>query len=78
MNTSGRITLNFPIEHEGLPIQETALRRLTVGYHLAAQKCKGEFVITHPLRAGVAIERRQSSTSRYCGGASPIFLTSLG
>lgn len=31
-----RITLNFPIEHDGLPIQEIALRRPTVGDHLAS------------------------------------------
>ena len=32
-----RITLNFPIEHDALPIKEIALRRPTVGDHLAAQ-----------------------------------------
>ena len=31
MNTAERITLNFPIEHDGLPIKEIALRRPTVG-----------------------------------------------
>ena len=36
-----RITLNFPIELDGLPIQEIALRRPTVGDHLAAQKSAG-------------------------------------
>jgi len=36
-----RIKLNFPIEHDGLPIQEIALRRPTVGDHLAAQKAAG-------------------------------------
>ena len=36
-----RITLNFPIEHDGLPIQEIGLRRPTVGDHLAAQKAAG-------------------------------------
>ena len=35
------ITLNFPIEHDGLPIKEIALRRPTVGDHLAAQKSGG-------------------------------------
>ena len=33
MNTAEHITLNFPIEHDGLPIQEIALRRPTVGDH---------------------------------------------
>ena len=41
MNTPERITLNFPIEHDGLPIKEIALRRPTVGDHLAAQKSAG-------------------------------------
>jgi len=30
MNPAEHITLNFPIEHDGLPIQEIALRRPTV------------------------------------------------
>ena len=41
MNTPERTTLNFPIEHDGLPIKEIALRRPTVGDHLAAQKSAG-------------------------------------
>lgn len=41
MNTSERITLNFPIEHDGVPIADIALRRPTVGDHLAAQKSAG-------------------------------------
>jgi len=41
MHTAERITLNFPIEHDGLPIKEIALRRPTVGDHLAAQKAAG-------------------------------------
>lgn len=36
-----RITLNFPIEHDGVPISEIALRRPTVGDRLAAQKAGG-------------------------------------
>ncbi len=40
-HTPERITLNFPIEHDGLPIKEIALRRPTVGDHLAAQKAAG-------------------------------------
>ena len=40
-HTTERITLNFPIEHDGLPIQDIALRRPTVGDHLAAQKSAG-------------------------------------
>ena len=35
------ITLNFPIEHDSLPIAQIALRRPTVGDHLAAQKSGG-------------------------------------
>jgi hypothetical protein len=35
---SDRIPLTYPIEHDGLPIAEIALRRPTVGDHLAAQK----------------------------------------
>ena len=35
---SDRIPLSFPIEYDGLPIAEIALRRPTVGDHLAAQK----------------------------------------
>ena len=31
MNPAEHITLNFPIERDGLPIQEIALRRPTVG-----------------------------------------------
>lgn len=38
---SERIPLNFPIEHDGVPITEVALRRPTVGDHLAAQKAAG-------------------------------------
>lgn len=41
MNTPTRIPLTFPIEHDGLPIAEVALRRPTVGDHLAAQKVAG-------------------------------------
>ena len=41
MNTPERITLYFPIEYDGLPIKEIALRRPTVGDHLAAQKSAG-------------------------------------
>lgn len=41
MNTTERIKLNFPIEHDGVPITEVALRRPTVGDHLAAQKSAG-------------------------------------
>ncbi|MDP1644758.1 MAG: phage tail assembly protein [Thiobacillus sp.] len=33
-----RIPLTYPIDHDGLPINEIALRRPTVGDHLAAQK----------------------------------------
>ena len=36
-----RIPLGQPIEHDGLPIKEIALRRPTVGDHLAAQKTGG-------------------------------------
>lgn len=39
--TTERISLSFPIEHEGVPIAEIALRRPTVGDHLAAQKAAG-------------------------------------
>jgi len=38
---SERIRLHYPIEYEGLPITEIALRRPTVGDHLAAQKSAG-------------------------------------
>jgi len=38
---SERIPLHFPIEHDGVPIAEVALRRPTVGDHLAAQKSSG-------------------------------------
>ena len=38
MSTAERIKLNFPIEHDGVPIADIALRRPTVGDHLAAQK----------------------------------------
>ena len=38
VNTTEHITLTFPIEHDGLPIKEIALRRPTVGDHLTAQK----------------------------------------
>jgi len=41
MNTTERIKLNFPIEHDGVPISDIALRRPTVGDHLAAQKAAG-------------------------------------
>ena len=41
MNTTERITLSFPINHDSLPIKEIALRRPTVGDHLAAQKSAG-------------------------------------
>ena len=37
MHTHERVTLHYPIEHDGLPIKEIALRRPTVGDHLAAQ-----------------------------------------
>ena len=37
MSTAERIKLNFPIEHDGVPINEIALRRPTVGDHLAAR-----------------------------------------
>ncbi len=40
-HTPERINLSFPIEHDGLPIKEIALRRPTVGDHLAAQKVAG-------------------------------------
>lgn len=36
-----RISLSFPIEHDGLTVVEIALRRPTVGDHLAAQKAAG-------------------------------------
>ena len=39
--TTERISLSFPIEHDGVPIAEIALRRPTVGDHLAAQKAAG-------------------------------------
>ncbi|HQT03423.1 MAG TPA: phage tail assembly protein [Thiotrichales bacterium] len=32
------ITLTYPIEHDGLPIKDIALRRPTVGDHLSVQK----------------------------------------
>ena len=41
MNTAERIKLSFPIEHDGVPIADIALRRPTVGDHLAAQKSAG-------------------------------------
>ena len=41
MNTPESIHLSFPIELDGLPIAEIALRRPTVGDHLAAQKATG-------------------------------------
>lgn len=41
MTTTERISLSFPIEHEGVPMAEIALRRPTVGDHLAAQKAAG-------------------------------------
>ena len=41
VNTTEHITLTFPIEHDGLPIKEIALRRPTVGDHLTAQKAAG-------------------------------------
>lgn len=40
-SSTERISLSFPIEHEGVPIAEIALRRPTVGDHLAAQKAAG-------------------------------------
>lgn len=36
-----RITLNFPIEHDGLPIAEIGLRRPTVGDRLMVDKLSG-------------------------------------
>jgi hypothetical protein len=41
MNTTDRIPLTYPIEFDGLPIAEIALRRPTVGDHLTAQKAAG-------------------------------------
>jgi len=41
MNTAEHIKLNFPIEHDGVPIADISLRRPTVGDHLAAQKSAG-------------------------------------
>jgi hypothetical protein len=41
MNTTERIPLGQPIDYDGLPIKEIALRRPTVGGHLAAQKSGG-------------------------------------
>jgi len=41
MSTAERIKLSFPIEHDGVPIGDIALRRPTVGDHLAAQKSAG-------------------------------------
>ena len=41
MSTAERIKLSFPIEHDGVPIADIALRRPTVGDHLAAQKSAG-------------------------------------
>ena len=41
MSMAERIKLNFPIEHDGVPIADIALRRPTVGDHLAAQKSAG-------------------------------------
>lgn len=41
VNTTEHISLTFPIEHNGLPIKEIALRRPTVGDHLTAQKAAG-------------------------------------
>lgn len=38
---SERITLKYPIEYDGLPIAEIALRRPTVADNLAAQKTAG-------------------------------------
>lgn len=40
-SSTERISLSFPIEHEGVPIAEIALRRPTVGDHLAAQNAAG-------------------------------------
>ena len=37
MNTN-IVTLTYPIEHDGLPIKDIALRRPTVGDHLSVQK----------------------------------------
>jgi len=39
--TTERIPLSFPIEHDSVLIAEIALRRPTVGDHLAAQKAAG-------------------------------------
>lgn len=39
--TTERISLSFPIEQDGVPITEVALRRPTVGDHLAVQKTAG-------------------------------------
>lgn len=39
--TTEPIRLTYPIEHDGVPITEVALRRPTVGDHLAAQKSAG-------------------------------------
>lgn len=39
--TVERITLNYPIEHDGATVKEVAMRRPTVGDHLAAQKAAG-------------------------------------
>ena len=41
VNTTEHISLTFPIEHDGLPNKEIALRRPTVGDHLTAQKAAG-------------------------------------
>ncbi|MFZ3124421.1 MAG: phage tail assembly protein [Acidovorax sp.] len=35
-----RISLAFPIEHDGLPIKEIALRRPTVGDHLGQRRSR--------------------------------------
>ena len=47
MNTAERIKLNFPIEHDGVPIADIALRRPTVGDHLAAQKSAALWTLPH-------------------------------
>ena len=41
MSTAERIQLSFPIKHDGVPIADIALRRPTVGDHLATQKSAG-------------------------------------
>jgi hypothetical protein len=38
MSKTNTIKLSYPVEHDGLPISDIALRRPTVGDNLAAQK----------------------------------------